>query len=311
MVPVRDAARERSDAPASPTTARATPGTPASPTAASSGPGTPGSSSRTWRPTSSPCGTCSRPTRRSAASTPTTPTVWRFAGGLPPAFEAKGYTYVDPGRFEDGTEDYTAIISQFRKDGVEIVNGVPDAARLRQLLEAGRAAGLPAEDVHQAKAMLFPDGVNALGDLGDGQTVECWFHPEVPVHERAHRADALSRSATSGKRKRTRSGPSRSASSVSSRSGPTSCSGARTRWTRTRSSSHQADQDHHHRRPGRLDRQPRPVLRLLQLLHQADQRRPVGQGRRQVAVRPEHRGQRHPAGRSRRPRQIKELVYPS
>jgi branched-chain amino acid transport system substrate-binding protein len=28
--------------------------------------------------------------------------------------------------------------------------------------------------------MLFPQGINALGELGDGQTVECWFHPKFP-----------------------------------------------------------------------------------------------------------------------------------
>ncbi len=45
-----------------------------------------------------------------------------FATGLPPAFQATGFTYVDPGRFEDGTEDYSAIISQFKKEGVEIIS---------------------------------------------------------------------------------------------------------------------------------------------------------------------------------------------
>ncbi len=103
-----------------------------------------------------------------------------FAGGLPPAFEALGYTYIDPGRFESGTEDYTAIISRFRKEGVEIVNGVPTPPDFANFWKQAVQQGFRPRVSTQAKAMLFPDGVNALGELGDGQTVECWFHPKFP-----------------------------------------------------------------------------------------------------------------------------------
>ena len=103
-----------------------------------------------------------------------------FAGALPPVFQAKGYNYVDPGRFEDGAEDYSAVISQLRKKGVEIVNGVPTppdyAAFWKQVVQQGFRPKVSTE----ARAMLLPAGVNALGDLGDGQTVECWFHPTFP-----------------------------------------------------------------------------------------------------------------------------------
>ena len=103
-----------------------------------------------------------------------------FAGGLPPAFEAKGYTYFDPGRYQNGTEDYTAIISQFRKEGVEIVNGVPTPPDFANFWKQAVQQGFRPKMSTEAKAMLFPAGVNALGDLGDGQTVECWFHPTFP-----------------------------------------------------------------------------------------------------------------------------------
>lgn len=103
-----------------------------------------------------------------------------FAAGLPPAFEALGYTYVDPGRFENGTEDYTAIISEFRKEGVEIINGVPTPPDFANFWKQAVQQGFRPKVSTMAKAMLFPDGVNALGELGDGQTVECWFHPKFP-----------------------------------------------------------------------------------------------------------------------------------
>ncbi|MCL5734657.1 MAG: ABC transporter substrate-binding protein [Actinobacteria bacterium] len=103
-----------------------------------------------------------------------------FAQGLPAAFQPQGYTYVDPGRFEDGTEDYTAIIRRFRKEGVEIVNGVPTPPDYANFWKQAVQQGFRPKISTEAKAMLFPDGVNALGDLGDGQTVECWFHPTFP-----------------------------------------------------------------------------------------------------------------------------------
>jgi branched-chain amino acid transport system substrate-binding protein len=103
-----------------------------------------------------------------------------FAEGLPAAFQPKGYSYVDPGRFEDGTEDYTAIISKFLKEGVEIVNGVPTPPDYANFWKQSVQQGFKPKISTEAKAMLFPSGVNALGTLGDGQTVECWFHPKFP-----------------------------------------------------------------------------------------------------------------------------------
>jgi branched-chain amino acid transport system substrate-binding protein len=103
-----------------------------------------------------------------------------FAGGLPPAFQSLGYSYVDPGRFQDNTEDYSAIIGQFRKEGVEIINGVPNPPDFANFWKQSVQQGFKPKISTQAKAMLFPDGVEALGELGDGQTVECWFHPTFP-----------------------------------------------------------------------------------------------------------------------------------
>ena len=103
-----------------------------------------------------------------------------FADALPLVFQAKGYGYVDPGRFEDGTEDYTALISQMRKQGVEIVNGVPTPSDYANFWKQAVQQGFRPKASTEAKALLFPAGVSALGALGDGQTMECWFHPTFP-----------------------------------------------------------------------------------------------------------------------------------
>ncbi len=64
---------------------------------------------------------------------------------------------------------------------MELVCGMANLAATSPTSGASAAAGfLQAEDRHLAKALLFPDGVNALGDNGDGMTVECWYHPKYP-----------------------------------------------------------------------------------------------------------------------------------
>jgi branched-chain amino acid transport system substrate-binding protein len=103
-----------------------------------------------------------------------------FAGGMPAAFVPLGYAYVDPGRYQDNTEDYSAIISQFRNEGVEIVTGVPTPPDFANFWKQAVQQGFHPKVSTEAKAMLFPQGINALGELGDGQTVECWFHPKFP-----------------------------------------------------------------------------------------------------------------------------------
>jgi branched-chain amino acid transport system substrate-binding protein len=111
---------------------------------------------------------------------PDDPTGNLFASGLPPAFEAKGYSYFDPGRYKDGTRDFTAIISQFQKEGVEVVNGVPTPADFAAFWKQAVQQGFRPKMSTQAGALLLPAGIDALGELGDGQTVECWFHPTFP-----------------------------------------------------------------------------------------------------------------------------------
>ena len=103
-----------------------------------------------------------------------------FAGGLPPAFKANGYTYTDPGRYEDNSEDYSAIISAFKKDGDEIIDGVPTPPDFSNFWKQAIQQGFKPKISTQSKALLFPEGVNALGTLGAGQSVETWFHPSFP-----------------------------------------------------------------------------------------------------------------------------------
>ena len=65
---------------------------------------------------------------------------------LGPQLTAAGYTIIDPGAYEDGTNDYSAADREVQGGGLPDLQHVPDPAGLRGLLEAGGAAGLRPED---------------------------------------------------------------------------------------------------------------------------------------------------------------------
>ena len=100
--------------------------------------------------------------------------------GFPGALQAKGFTLVDPGRFESTRTDYSAQIATFKKARVEILSGVlPPPAFARFWKQAGE------QDFHPkiatvAKGILFPTAVEELGDRGAGLTTEVWWSPSFP-----------------------------------------------------------------------------------------------------------------------------------
>ncbi|MGA3307782.1 MAG: ABC transporter substrate-binding protein [Xanthobacteraceae bacterium] len=89
-------------------------------------------------------------------------------GFLPEAFKKAGFTVVDPGPFEDGTTDYSAQITTFKKEQCEIINAVvlpPDFATFwRQAAQQGLTKTV--KIIQPAKAGTSPTEINALGQLG-------------------------------------------------------------------------------------------------------------------------------------------------
>jgi len=87
---------------------------------------------------------------------------------LGPLLKKAGYTIVDPGAYEDGTTDYSAQISKFKQEGVEIFNTFPippDFATFwRQAAQQGLTRQIKIAQI--AKTGLFPSQIEALGNLG-------------------------------------------------------------------------------------------------------------------------------------------------
>jgi branched-chain amino acid transport system substrate-binding protein len=108
--------------------------------------------------------------------------AWGGPLGFPPPLADAGYTVVDPGRFETGTDDFSAQIAQFKSEGVEIVTGVPVPPDFTTFWTQSAQQDFHPKIATVGKALLFPASVDALPEgLGEGLSTEVWWHPTFPV----------------------------------------------------------------------------------------------------------------------------------
>jgi branched-chain amino acid transport system substrate-binding protein len=101
--------------------------------------------------------------------------------GFPPALEEAGYTVVDPGRYENLKDDFSAEINLFIENDVEIVTGVMLPPDLGTFLTQASQQGFNPVMFTVGKAALFPSVVQSISDnLGEGLTTEIWWTPSHP-----------------------------------------------------------------------------------------------------------------------------------
>jgi branched-chain amino acid transport system substrate-binding protein len=101
--------------------------------------------------------------------------------GFPPALSAGGFNLIDPGRYQNLTDDFSAQINAFRQGNVEIVTGVMIPPDLVTFMSQASQQGFQPTMVTVAKAALFPSAVEAIGgNLADGLTTEIWWTPSHP-----------------------------------------------------------------------------------------------------------------------------------
>jgi branched-chain amino acid transport system substrate-binding protein len=106
-------------------------------------------------------------------------TAWTTA--FTQALTEKGYKVIDPGRYPNGTTDFTVFIQKWKEAGAEIITGVPIppdwAACWRQCAQQGYKPKVASI----GKAILFPAAVEAIGgDLPNGLSSEVWWSPAHP-----------------------------------------------------------------------------------------------------------------------------------
>lgn len=101
-------------------------------------------------------------------------------GALPQTCARNGFTLIDTGRFTPGIEDYSAQISQFKREGVEIVCGVLAPPDFTLFWQQAAQQDFRPKIVTVAKALLFPSVVQAIGGRADGLSTEIWWSPNHP-----------------------------------------------------------------------------------------------------------------------------------
>jgi branched-chain amino acid transport system substrate-binding protein len=100
--------------------------------------------------------------------------------GFPSYFGPKGYKIVDPGRYQNLTEDFSSQISEFKQAGAEIMTGVPLPPDFTNFWKQASQQGFKPKIASVGKALLFPASVEALGDIGEGMSTEVWWSPNHP-----------------------------------------------------------------------------------------------------------------------------------
>jgi len=101
---------------------------------------------------------------------------------LGPALQSAGYTIVDPGPYEDGTNDYSAQIARFIREDCQIFNTFPippDFATFwNQAKQQGYTSHVKIGQI--AKTGLFPSQVSSLGAIGNGLASGVYWAPTWP-----------------------------------------------------------------------------------------------------------------------------------
>jgi branched-chain amino acid transport system substrate-binding protein len=101
--------------------------------------------------------------------------------GFPPALEAAGYTVIDPGRYENLKDDFSAEIAMFIENDVQIVTGVMLPPDLGTFLTQASQQGFNPLIFSVGKAALFPSVVQSISnDLGENLSTEIWWTPSHP-----------------------------------------------------------------------------------------------------------------------------------
>ncbi len=103
-----------------------------------------------------------------------------FSANAPQYMEAKGYKVIMPSNYQVGSEDFTAQITAFKNGGVELIMGNMIPPDFTNFWKQAAQQGLSPKACLVGKAILFPQSVEALGDVANGLMTELWWHRTFP-----------------------------------------------------------------------------------------------------------------------------------
>jgi branched-chain amino acid transport system substrate-binding protein len=100
--------------------------------------------------------------------------------GFPAVLTPAGYKIAYGGGYNNGTEDYTAIITAIKKAGAEILSGVPVPPDFPVMWNQMLQQGFKPPVATVGRALLFPLALEAIGATGYGLSTEVWWTPKHP-----------------------------------------------------------------------------------------------------------------------------------
>lgn len=100
--------------------------------------------------------------------------------GLKPGLAAAGYALTNPGSFQNLSDDFSAQIGAFKAANTDIITGVLIPPDFTTFWNQIRQQGVKPKVVTVAKALLFPQSVETLGEAGHNLSSEVWWTPSHP-----------------------------------------------------------------------------------------------------------------------------------
>ncbi len=100
--------------------------------------------------------------------------------GFPPVLDKEGFKLIDPGRYQDLTDNFSAQIGAFKQANAEIITGVVIPPDWTTFWTQALQQGFKPKIATVGKALLFPVAVEALGNKAQNLSSEVWWTPEHP-----------------------------------------------------------------------------------------------------------------------------------
>jgi branched-chain amino acid transport system substrate-binding protein len=100
--------------------------------------------------------------------------------GFPPVLTAQNFKLIDPGRFQDGSADFSAQINAFKSGSADIITGVVIPPDFGTFWTQAKQQGFAPKIATIGKALLFPETLNSLGSSGNNLSTEVWWTPKHP-----------------------------------------------------------------------------------------------------------------------------------
>ena len=100
--------------------------------------------------------------------------------GFPSAMKAAGYTWVNPGVFTSGTEDFSSVINKYKAEGCECLTALANPPDFANFWKQAKQQGFVPKVTAIGRAILTRPDMDAVGDIGNGLSLEVWWEKTHP-----------------------------------------------------------------------------------------------------------------------------------